>query len=387
MASSPDSPDSPALLRTGLHAWHLQQGGRMGGFAGFDMPIRYTPGTIAEHNHTRTSAGLFDVSHMGVAEIRSASNNYADVASAFERFVPCDVQSIAPGRQRYTQLLNDDGGIIDDLMIARPAHDPEMLSIVSNAGRKHVVFDHFQRAFPSDVTLTSRPEVALLALQGPAAEAVLCRLTSESGAASLRAMKFMDVGSVELCGTPVGITRSGYTGEDGFELAIEQSELVRIANELVAQPEVEPAGLGARDTLRLEAGLCLYGSDIDETTSPIEAGLLWSIQKRRRTELGFPGASRIATEIEKGPARKLVALAPQSKSLVRDHSPLQDQGGTPVGVVTSGGFGPTVGRPVAMGYISRAALDAGEPLLAEVRGNQIPVEITTMPFTPHTYRR
>jgi aminomethyltransferase len=357
----------------------------MGGFAGYDMPIRYHDGTIAEHVHTRTNAGLFDVSHMGVAEVRCSPGSFADVAEAMERFVPCDVASIAPGRQRYTQLLNDEGGIVDDLMIARPADEPDMLSIVSNAGRKHVVFAHLRDGLPLTVALLERPDIALIALQGPASEEVLCRLSAD--AERLRAMTFMDVASVDLCGVRIGITRSGYTGEDGFELAVLEDHVVIVATELVAQSEVRPAGLGARDTLRLEAGLCLYGSDIDETTSPIEAGLLWSIQKRRRTELGFPGAQRIAAEMANGPSRKLVALAPHGKSLVRDHAPLTTPGGTNVGIATSGGFGPTLGRPIAMGYVSAASASIGTSLIAEVRDKQIPVEVVAAPFVAHTYRR
>ncbi len=380
------SPTEPESLRTTrLHQWHIANGGRMGGFAGYDMPIRYEPGTIAEHVHTRTSAGLFDVSHMGVAEIRCLSGSFTDVAEEFERLVPCDVQSIAPGRQRYTQLLNDDGGIIDDLMIARPADEPDMLSIVSNAGRKHVVFPHLQTTFSSSIQLTARPEIALIALQGPASEKVLCGLTSDD--ATLRSMKFMDVASITISGVRIGITRSGYTGEDGFELAIHEDSLETIVGMLMGNDAVCPAGLGARDTLRLEAGLCLYGSDIDETTSPIEAGLLWSIQKRRRNELGFPGATRIAREIENGPTRKLVALAPEGKSLVRDHAPLLTTDGDVVGIVTSGGFGPTLARPIAMGYVPIERSSIGSSLVAEVRGKHIPVEVVALPFVPHTYRR
>jgi aminomethyltransferase len=357
----------------------------MGEFAGYDMPIRYADGTIAEHVHTRTSAGLFDVSHMGVAEVRSTSGSFADVAEAVERFVPCDVATLAPGRQRYTQLLNADGGIIDDLMIARSAEEPDMLSIVSNAGRKHVVFAHLQEGFSPGVTLLERPDVALIALQGPASEAVLCRLSSDDP--RVRSMRFMDVASIDLCGIRVGISRSGYTGEDGFELAIGAEHLVTVANELAAQPEVRPVGLGARDTLRLEAGLCLYGSDIDETTSPIEAGLVWSIQKRRRSELGFPGSARIAAEMANGPSRKLVALAPEGKALVRDHAPLLSSGGRQVGHVTSGGFGPTLGRPIAMGYVPADMSAPGSLFIAEVRDKHLPVEVVALPFVPHTYRR
>jgi aminomethyltransferase len=384
-SESKSSEPQQALRTTRLHQWHIDNGGRMGGFAGYDMPIRYEPGTIAEHVHTRTSAGLFDVSHMGVAEIRCVTGGFSDVAEALEQFVPCDVKGIAPGRQRYTQLLNDDGGIIDDLMIARPADESDMLSVVSNAGRKHVVFPYLQAAFPTSIALTARPEIALIALQGPASEDVLCGLTSDDS--PLRSMKFMDVGSMTISGVRIGITRSGYTGEDGFELAIHEEDLENIVGKLMENDAVRPAGLGARDTLRLEAGLCLYGSDIDETTSPIEAGLLWSIQKRRRTELGFPGAKRIATEMENGPTRKLVALAPEGKSLVRDHAPLLTADGEVVGEVTSGGFGPTLGRPIAMGYVPIALSSIGSSLIAEVRGKQITVEVATAPFVPHTYRR
>jgi aminomethyltransferase len=373
------------LQHTALHQWHIAIGGRMGGFAGYDMPIRYADGTIAEHLHTRAQAGLFDVSHMGVAHVRFPSGTYEDVAATMERFVPCDVASLAPGRQRYTQLLNDDGGIIDDLMIARPADDPEMLSIVSNAGRKHVVFEHLRSAFPLSTVLDERPEIALIALQGPAAESVLSRLSTD--ASRLQAMKFMDVASIQLCGVSIGVSRSGYTGEDGFELAIHEDDVLYVVTELAAQDEVRPIGLGARDTLRLEAGLCLYGSDLDETTSPVEAGLLWSIQKRRRTELGFPGAERIATEIANGPTRKLVALAPEGKGLVRDHAPLTSGEGEAVGQVTSGGFGPTLGRPIAMGYVAADNATVGNSLVAEVRDKLIPVDIVAAPFVPHTYRR
>ncbi len=374
------------LQQTALHAWHIENGGRMGAFAGYDMPIRYGPGTIAEHNHTRKAAGLFDVSHMGVAELHSSSGVYADVATAFERFVPCDVNSLAPGRQRYTQLLNDEGGIIDDLMISRPADRPNIVSIVSNAGRKVVVFSHLAAQLPSGLSVRERPELSLIALQGPAAVDVLSGLTNDRG--GLQAMKFMDVATSTIAGVSLDISRSGYTGEDGFELAVPESELVTVASALFAHELVELAGLGARDTLRLEAGLCLYGSDIDETTSPIEAGLLWSIQKRRRTELGFVGAERIVAEMTAGTSRKLVALAPQSKGLVRDHALLFDgESTTPIGVVTSGGFSPTLGRPIAMGYVPPQFGDVGRTLVADVRGNRVPIEVVTMPFVPHTYHR
>jgi aminomethyltransferase len=378
--------EATELRHTALHAWHIENGGRMGAFAGYDMPIRYNAGTIAEHNHTRKAAGLFDVSHMGVAELQSENGDFADVAAAFERFVPCDVQSIAPGRQRYTQLLNDEGGIIDDLMISRPADRPELLSIVSNAGRKTVVFPHLATHLPMGVVVRERPDLALIALQGPRAVDVLSTLTVEKE--RLQAMKFMDVLTLTISGVSIDVSRSGYTGEDGFELAVEQGDLVQVASAIMQGGDVALAGLGARDTLRLEAGLCLYGSDIDETTSPIEAGLLWSIQKRRRSELGFAGAKRIAAEMESGISRKLVALAPQSKGLVRDHASLFDAEGTaPIGTVTSGGFSPTLGKPVAMGYVPPQFSDVGRVLIADVRGNRIPVEVTTMPFVPHTYRR
>jgi aminomethyltransferase len=380
-------PTDQPLLHTPLYDWHLTHGARMGGFAGYDMPIRYGEGTIAEHNHTRAAAGLFDVSHMGVAELHASSGQFADVAAAIELFVPCDVDLLNPGRQRYTQLLNEDGGIIDDLMISRSTRLPNVLTIVSNAGRKDEVFAYLSAYLPNSVKLVLRPEVALIALQGPQAEAALCRLTDDSDI--IQAMRFMDVVTVKLCEVEVGVSRSGYTGEDGFELSINASDVVRIANALVEQSTVMPVGLGARDTLRLEAGLCLYGADIDVSTSPIEAGLGWSIQKRRRQSLGFHGANRISDEIQNGVARRLVGLVPNGRAPIREHALLfaSDSSEVPIGMVTSGGFSPTLGKPIAVGYVAPEHATVGMTVVAEVRGNRLSIVVTDLPFVAHTYKR
>lgn len=381
------SAEPEALMRTPLHEWHIRHGARMGEFAGYDMPIRYGEGTLAEHAHTRRHAGLFDVGHMGVAELHSDADSFPDVAQAIERFVPCDVDLLKPGRQRYTQMLNRSGGIIDDLMISRSREQPDMLTVVSNAGRKTLVFAHLVRYLPSGVSLRTKPELCLLALQGPDSETVLARIADDPGA--LSEMAFMDVGSAVLAGCRVAISRSGYTGEDGFEIAVHAEDEVTLADALIAFDEVKPAGLGARDTLRLEAGLCLYGADIDETTSPVEAGLAWSIQKRRRSELGFPGDQRIAVELESGPARRLVGLVPHGKAPVRDHALVFSdlQSTEAVGVVTSGGFSPTLGRPIAVGYVPADLALTGTTMFAEVRGVRLPVDVAPIPFLPHNYRR
>ncbi len=376
-----------SLLQTPLHAWHLEHGARMGPFAGYDMPIRYADGTIAEHVHTRTMAGLFDVSHMGVATLSASSNQFADVAAALELFVPCDVDLLMPGRQRYTQLLTDSGGILDDLMISRSVNSPDTLTIVSNAGRKDDVFAFLQTHLPANTSLTLHPEVCLVALQGPRAESALCALVSNPEV--IIGMRFMDVATVQLCGAEVGVSRSGYTGEDGFELSINAADVVRVVDALDAQPGVQPCGLGARDTLRLEAGLCLYGADIDETTSPIEAGLTWSIQKRRRQNLGFLGAERVGNELAAGTQRRLVGLVPDGKAPVREHTILfaSHDSTEPIGIVTSGGYSPTLGRPISVGYLATELATVGTTIVAEVRGNRLPIVVTNMPFVAHTYKR
>ena len=388
MSGSHSIDSHPVAARTTpLHQWHLEHGGRMGVFAGYDMPIRYAEGTIAEHTYTRAHAGLFDVSHMGVAELHPVHEGFAVVAAAIELFVPCDVDLLAPGRQRYTQLLNRSGGIIDDLMISRSIERPDVLTIVSNAGRKGEAFGHLRAHLPDSVSLLELPNVCLLAVQGPDSETVLARLADDPG--TLSSMAFMDVRSLFVAGFEVQVSRSGYTGEDGFEIAVDAAHVVVLADNLVQFAEVKPAGLGARDTLRLEAGLCLYGSDIDETTSPVEAGLGWSIQKRRRTSLGFPGQIRIASELLDGPARRLVGLAPLGKAPVRDQSLLfrDAESNDPIGSVTSGGFSPTLGRPVAMGYVPVDLAAVGTMLFAEVRGSRHQVEVVAIPFVAHTYRR
>jgi aminomethyltransferase len=389
--SAPTAAGSTEVLgKTPLHAWHLRNGARMGGFAGYDMPIRYEAGTIAEHNHTRSHAGLFDVSHMGVAVLHADSGSFADVAAALELFVPCDVDALAAQRQRYTQLLNQQGGIIDDLMILRTgvdSDDPNTLTIVANAGRKTIVFSHLSDHLPDGVHLRVYENRGLLALQGPEAETVLCSVSPH--AAVIDEMIFLDVRHVTIAECDVVLSRSGYSGEDGFEISCAPDDAENIANALLHHEAVQPAGLGARDTLRLEAGLCLYGNDIDESTSPIEAGLAWSIQRRRRAEGGFAGADRVQAELSSGAGRALVGLMPEGRAPVRDHTDLfADAACTqPIGIVTSGGFGPTLGHPISMGYVDPAHAEPGAKVYAQVRANVVALDVINMPAVPTKFRR
>jgi aminomethyltransferase len=362
------------LRHTLLHDLHVRLGARMVGFAGHEMPVQYPAGIIAEHLHTRAQAGLFDVSHMGQIRLHGAK-----AAQALEALVPGDLQALAPGRMRYTLLLNDRGGILDDLMVTRLA---DGLMLVVNAACKEADLAHLQAHLDRAVAIEPHFERALLALQGPAAAAVLARLV-----VGVDRMSFMSADEVSLAGLQCFVTRSGYTGEDGFEIAVAAENAAALAERLLGQPEMAPIGLGARDTLRLEAGLCLYGHDIDETTTPIEAGLTWTIGKRRRADGDFPGADVILQQLAEGPARKRVGIRPDGRAPAREGTVILDQAGKEIGRVTSGGFGPTVGAPIAMGYVEAAHATEGSPLSLVVRDVPRPAHVAPLPFVPSRYYR
>ncbi len=368
------------LLKTPLHALHVRLGARMVPFAGYEMPVQYPPGIVREHLHTRESAGLFDVSHMGQAWL--VGPDVESVARALERLVPADILGLEPGRQRYTQLTNPEGGIIDDLMVTRPAEFDDRLYLVVNAARKDVDYAWIAEHLPEGVRLEPWEERALIALQGPRAEAVMARHCP-----SAAALSFMQSEAGEIAGISARWSRSGYTGEDGFEISVAARDAERLAEILLGEPEVEPVGLGARDTLRLEAGLCLYGHDIDETTSPVEAALTWSIGRRRREEGGFFGEERILREIAEGTARRRIGIRPEGRAPAREGTKVLSEDGEEIGIVTSGGFGPTVGGPVAMGYLKTECAKKGTPLKLVVRGREIPAEATSAVFVPHNYKR
>jgi aminomethyltransferase len=373
---------STSLQRTPLYELHVSLGAKMVPFAGYEMPVQYPLGVLKEHLHTRAGAGLFDVSHMGQAVL--IGPDHETTAAALEALIPADILNLKPGQQRYSQLLNDDGGIIDDLMVTRSADagDDGSLMLVVNASRKEVDYAHIAAALPDDVRLEPMPERALLALQGPAAKDVMAKLSDFAAG-----LPFMGAASGKVGAFDCHVSRSGYTGEDGFEISVASSQVEKLARLLLAQEGVQPIGLGARDSLRLEAGLCLYGHDIDETTSPIEAGLLWSIQKRRRTEGGFPGAARIQDEIANGPRRRRVGIKPEGRAPAREGTGVVALLGDPIGAVTSGGFGPSVNAPVAMGYVGASYAEPGTPVNLMVRGKALPALIATMPFAPHRYVR
>lgn len=364
------------LLATPLTDRHVALGARMVPFAGYAMPVQYPTGILTEHTKTRESAGLFDVSHMGQAMLIAADGRHETAAAALEALVPADILTLSPGRQRYTQLLNDEGGIRDDLMVTRsvdPADDG-ILMLVVNAACKTADYEHIARHLPSGVSLEPVADRGLIAVQGPKASAVVSGHIPGAGD-----MAFMTGRSNTFDGADVHVSRSGYTGEDGYELSVPAAEAERIWDALLGHPGVTAVGLGARDSLRLEAGLCLYGHDIDETTSPVEAGLLWSIQKRRRQEGGFPGAERIMREIAEGPSRRLVGLAIEGRAPVREGATVSHQGEA-VGTVTSGGFGPSVGGPVAMGYVRTELSGEGTPLDVELRGRTVAAAVKKLPF-------
>ena len=371
------------LLRTPLYDLHVELGGKMVPFAGYEMPVQYPTGIMAEHIHTRAKAGLFDVSHMGQVILRGAT--YEATARAFEALVPMDVLGLGEGRQRYGLFLNDKGGILDDLMFANRG---DHLFVVVNAACKADDIARMTAALEPDVSVTPVTDRALLALQGPRAEAVLTEFASEAAR-----MRFMDVRTLELDGVEAWVSRSGYTGEDGYEISVPADQAERLARSLLAHDEVAPIGLGARDSLRLEGGLCLYGHDIDTDTLPGEAGLGWAIQKVRRAggdrEGGFPGATQVLAQLANGPDRKRIGLRPEGRAPMREGVELfaSAEGAAPVGRITSGGFGPTVGGPVAMGYVPADLAAPGTTLYGELRGKRLPVTVTALPFVPANFKR
>jgi aminomethyltransferase len=376
--------NSQSLKRTPLYALNVARAGKMVPFAGYEMPVQFPPGVLKEHLQTRTSAGLFDVSHMGQLALRPKSGKVEDAARALERLVPQDLISVAPNRQRYAQFTNDAGGLLDDLMVANFG---DHLFVVVNAACKAEDEAHLRKHL-SDACEIEPLDRALIALQGPKTESVLAK-----HAAGLSAMTFMDAGPRKVMGFDCFVSRSGYTGEDGFEISVPARDAEALASALLDDPAVLPIGLGARDSLRLEAGLCLYGHDIDTTTTPVEANLNWSIQKSRRTggarAGGFPGAEIILKQLTGGASRKRVGIKPEGRAPVRENAPLfADQtSSTAIGTVTSGGFGPSVNGPVAMGYVPTPQAADGTLLFAEVRGQRLPVRVAPLPFSPHTYKR
>ena len=381
--------DTP-LLRTPLHAQHVALGARMVPFAGYDMPVQYPLGVLKEHLHTRAAAGLFDVSHMGQAILIAEDGRHETVACALEALVPADILDLEIGRQRYSQLLGADGGILDDIMVTRPA-DPRHsggLMLVVNAARKDADFAHIAARLPKGLRLEPRPGNALIAIQGPLAADALAAVLPGTGE-----LAFMSAAIFTRGGVAYHVSRSGYTGEDGFEIILPNDPAAELWRTLLADARVQPIGLGARDSLRLEAGLCLYGADIDTTTSPVEAGLVWSIQKVRRRggarAGGFPGADVILGEIERGPARRRVGLSPEGRAPVRAGTQLfaTSEGGDAIGTVTSGGFGPSVGAPISMAYVPAALAKPGTRLFAEVRGKRLAVDVVPLPFFAHRYKR
>ena len=366
--------DGASLKRTPLHALHLRCGAKMTAFAGYDMPVQFADGVLKEHLHTRAQAGLFDVSHMGQLYLHGDK-----AAAALERLVPGELQALKPGRTRYTQFTNERGGILDDLMVTR---DADRLYLVVNAACKDADLALLRAGLPRDIAIETLDDRALIALQGPAAAAVLAARVPD-----LATMPFMASVETEIGGVVCRIGRCGYTGEDGFEISVAAAAAGALAESLLAEPEVAPIGLGARDSLRLEAGLCLYGHDIDETTTPVEADLQWSIGKRRRAEGGFPGDGIVRDQIENGAPRKRVGIRPDGRAPAREGTPIADPDGAALGAVTSGGFGPSVGGPVSMGYVAAAAAAPGTPVLLEIRRKALPASVATLPFAPQRYYR
>ena len=381
----PDDPTPQRLLKTPLDAWHRRWGARMVPFAGYAMPVQYDMagdlaarckgGVMAEHLHCRRQAALFDVSHMGQAIIADPG-----AAIALERLVPGDITGLKPGRQRYTLLTNEAGGIIDDLMVANLGAD--RLFLVVNASRKQVDLTHIAANLPERMHVTAVEDRALLAIQGPAAAAVLQRLSD-----SAAKLGFMGVAETAVAGIDCIVSRSGYTGEDGFEISVPADHAETLANRLIEEREVVPAGLGARDSLRLEAGLCLYGNDIDEVTTPVEAGLTWVIGKRRKMAWDFPGGIAIRDQLDNGAPRHRVGIRPDGRAPARAQTTIVADDGTEAGTITSGGFSPSLNAPIAVGYVRKGLGDDGTRLHLMVRGKPLPATIVPLPFVPHRYAR
>jgi aminomethyltransferase len=377
--------ETSSLKRTPLHALHLARGARMVPFAGYEMPVQYASGVMKEHLHTRSHAGLFDVSHMGQIALHAKSGHVEDAAAALERLVPQGIIGVASGRQRYAQFTNDSGGILDDLMVANFGGH---LFLVVNAACKDEDEAHLRAHLSEACIIEPLRNRALLALQGPKAESVLAKFCADAPA-----MRFMDAGPHRVDGIDCFVSRSGYTGEDGFEISAPADRAEALAAALLDNGDVLPIGLGARDSLRLEAGLCLYGHDIDTTTTPAEAALQWSVQKSRRNggarAGGFPGADVILAQLENGAPRRRVGLRPEGRAPVREGAPLfaDSSSSEQIGAVTSGGFGPSLNAPVAMGYLPTSHAAPGGTVFAELRGQRLPLRVTAMPFVPNTYKR
>jgi glycine cleavage system T protein (aminomethyltransferase) len=364
------------LRHTPLHALHLELGARMVPFAGYDMPVQYPAGVLKEHLHTRQAAGLFDVSHMGQAFLSGD-----DPAKALERVTPADVQGLKDGMQRYGLLLNDRGTIIDDFMFSRLIGEKDLYLVV-NGATKEGDFAYIAEKLRGIATLAPKLDRALLALQGPMAGKVLERLSP-----GIDQLTFMQVRRANVAGAQAIVSRSGYTGEDGFEISLEGKDAERVARTLLKEPEAMPIGLGARDSLRLEAGLCLYGHDIDEATDPVEANLVWSIGKRRKMDKDFPAGERIMDEVFNGTKRKRVGILPTGRAPAREGAEIADKTGRVVGKVTSGGFGPSLNAPVAMGYVESSLAADGTEVDLIVRGKPMPARVAPMPFVPNRYKR
>ena len=375
--NSQNAPESEqGLKQTPLDALHRELGGKMVPFAGFDMPVQYEAGILKEHLHTREAAAVFDVSHMGQAFLRGDN-----VQAALETLVPGELQALKEGRTRYTLLTNEAGGILDDLMVTNRG---DYLYLVVNAACKEADFAHIEDRIGAETELEILEDRALIALQGPAAAAVLSRHAS-----GVDTMAFMSAATVYIAGVSGGVscfvTRSGYTGEDGYEISAPAADAEALTRLLLDEAEVAPAGLGARDTLRLEAGLCLYGSDIDTQTTPIEAGLAWAVNKRRREEGGFPGDGIILAQLKDGVTKKRVGIKPEGKAPARAHTPIEDSGGNAIGEITSGGYGPSVGGPIAMGYVDAAFSDPDTPVNLMVRGKALAAKVAKLPFVEQRY--
>ena len=377
--------DQESLKRTPLYDLHVSLGGKMVPFAGYDMPVQYPAGVLKEHLQTRNAAGLFDVSHMGQLALRPKSGKVEDAARALERLVPQDILAIAPGRQRYAQFTNAEGGILDDLMVANFG---DHLSLAVKGACKAADEAHLRKHLADTCSIEVLADRALVALQGPKAASVLATICPEAPA-----MKFMEAGPHQVDGVDCFVSRSGYTGEDGCEISIPAAKAEAVMFRLLDDADVMPIGLGARDSLRLEAGLCLYGHDIDATTTPVEAALEWSVQKSRRSggarAGGFPGADVILPQFEQGASRRRVGLKPEGRAPVREGAPLfaDATSAAPIGAVTSGGFAPSLNAPIAMGYLPTSQAAIGGLVFADVRGQRLPLRVSAMPFVPHNYKR
>lgn len=379
------------LLKTKLHSKHVALGAKMVPFAGYEMPVQYPMGVMKEHLHTRAKAGIFDVSHMGQCFIFADDGTFETAAKALEKLVPASVQDLEPGQQRYSQFLNAEGGILDDLMISRLGFEghTHKLYLVVNAGCKADDFMHLATYLPPGITIDVADDtLSLIALQGPKAVDVLSQFNP-----AVKDLVFMTSIDIPLTQTIwCHVSRSGYTGEDGYEISVKHDDVNTLVDVLLAHDDVEMIGLGARDSLRLEAGLCLYGHDIDKSVSPIEAALFWSIQKHRRSaDAGYMGAARVASDIADKMTKRLVGIQPEGRAPAREHTEIQDMDGNVIGKITSGGFGPSIreggGGPVAMGYVARKFTKAGTPIQLIVRGKPRAAAVVKMPFAPHRYYR